>query len=84
MLYELIIAIVSVAFSFLLYFSFQNFFHTIFYRSDKIQFVERRDLIGKELLYVSVVRMAILFYLSFETTFKKWEGFLKGILLALI
>lgn len=58
MFYELTIAIVSVAFSFLLYFSFYQFFQTIFYRSDEIKFDERHDLNGKELLYVSLVRMA--------------------------
>lgn len=56
MFYELTIAIVSVAFSFLLYFSFHDFLQTIFYRSDKIKIDERNDLNGKELLYVSVVR----------------------------
>lgn len=58
MLYELTIAIVSVAFSFLLYFSFRKFFQTIFYQCDEIKFDERHDLIGKELIFVSVVRMA--------------------------
>lgn len=64
MFYELMIAIVSSAFSFLLYFSFHNFFRTIFYRRDKIRFDERHDLIDKELLFVSVVRMAIHLYLN--------------------
>lgn len=57
MFYELTIGIVSVAFSFLTFFSFHDFFHRIFYRNNRIKYDERHDLNGKELLYVSVVRM---------------------------
>lgn len=56
MFYELTIGVVSVAFSFLTYFSFQDFFRRTFYRNNGIKYDERHDLNGKELLYVSLVR----------------------------
>lgn len=61
MLYELTIAIVSVAISFLSYFSFHDFFRRIFYRNNEIKYDKRHDLDGKELLYVTVVRITIFF-----------------------
>lgn len=64
MLYELTIAIVSVAFSFLVYFSFHNFFHNIFYRNNEIKLDERHDLNGKELIFVSVVRIVNLIWIE--------------------
>lgn len=59
MLYEIAIGLISVAVSFVLYFSFFKYFQ--FDRqsnesNDEIIFDKRTDLIDKELLYVSVVR----------------------------
>lgn len=57
MLYELSIAFSAVAISFVLYFSFLKLFQNDRRNEDdEITFDERRDLDGKELLYVSVVR----------------------------
>lgn len=61
MLYEFCIAFSSVIISFVLYFGFSNFFRHNADRGEieddeQIQYDERRDLDGKELLLVNVVR----------------------------
>lgn len=58
MLYELTIAFSSIIVSFALYFAFFNLFHRRDEMGDNepVQVDERRDLDGKELLLVTVVR----------------------------
>lgn len=57
MLYELLIVFGTLAFTFIAYFSFYNFFAS----RDEVIFDERKDLDGKELLMVNVVRKQIEF-----------------------
>lgn len=54
MFYELTIAFSSVIISFILYFGFSKWFER---NVDEIEYDERRDLNGKELLLVNVVRI---------------------------
>lgn len=55
MLYEIIISLSSIFFSFLLYYSFFKFFYTN--DGDDVVFDRRDDIDGKELLLVNVVRI---------------------------
>lgn len=55
MIYEFVIALGSIVAAFSVYFGFSNFFA----QRDEVILDERRDLDGKELLLVNVVRYLI-------------------------
>lgn len=62
MLYEITIAFMSVAISFIIYFSFFKYLPTKRHTNesdDEIALEERHDLNDKELLFVSVVRQSL-------------------------